>query len=44
MFFLCDNFKFYTGNLDIYAGKQPDGLFKINNETASDVKQLIKPI
>lgn len=44
IFALCDNLNFYTGNLEIYAGTQPDGPFKIDNGAASVVKRLIQPI
>lgn len=44
IFALCDNINFYTGNLEIYAGTQPDGPFKIDNGAASVVTRLIQPI
>eukprot|EP00102_Acyrthosiphon_pisum_P018217 XP_008189893.1 PREDICTED: piggyBac transposable element-derived protein 4-like [Acyrthosiphon pisum] len=44
IFALCDNLNFYTGNLEIYAGTQPDGPFKVDNGAASVVKRLIQPI
>lgn len=44
MYALCDARTFYTGNLEIYCGKQVEGPYKVNN-TAKDVAvRLITPI
>ena len=34
----------YTFNLEIYAGKQPDGPYKVSNKPADVVKSLVEPI
>jgi len=44
MFALCDNGTYYTSNLEIYAGKQPDGPFSIDNSASEVVKRLVSPI
>ena len=44
MFALCDAKSFYTSNLEIYCGKQPDGPFAVSNIPADIVKRLISPI
>lgn len=44
IFALCDNVTYYTSNLEIYAGKQPDGPYKVDNSASSVVKRLILPI
>lgn len=41
---LVDSRTFYTLNMEIYAGKQPDGPFVVDNSVNSVVKRLIKPI
>lgn len=35
---------FYTSNLEIYAGSQPEGPFKIDNSAKSVVDRLVQPI
>lgn len=35
---------FYTSNMEIYAGTQPNGPFKVCNSTESVAKRLIQPI
>lgn len=35
---------FYTSNMEIYAGKQPDGPFAINNSAENVDKCLVEPI
>ncbi|KAB0805145.1 hypothetical protein PPYR_02115, partial [Photinus pyralis] len=35
---------FYTHNLKVYVGNQPDGPFKVDNSAAAVVKKLIQPI
>lgn len=41
---MCDNVTYYTSNLEIYAGKQPDGPFSIDNSASEVVKRLVSPI
>lgn len=44
MFALCDAKSFYTSDLEIYCGKQPDGPFAASNSPTDVVKRLITPI
>ncbi|XP_050502395.1 piggyBac transposable element-derived protein 4 isoform X4 [Diabrotica virgifera virgifera] len=44
IFALCDARSFYTSNLEIYCGKQPDGPFATSNTPTDIVKRLISPI
>lgn len=44
IFALVDARVFYTYNLEIYAGKQPDGPFKMENGAREIVKRLIGPL
>lgn len=44
IFAVCDAINFYTSNLEIYAGVQPDGPFKLDNSASSVVKRLVQPI
>ncbi|XP_030758010.1 piggyBac transposable element-derived protein 3-like [Sitophilus oryzae] len=41
---LADAKIFYTYNMEIYAGKQPEGPYNIPNDASSVVKRLIVPI
>ncbi|CAH1991136.1 unnamed protein product [Acanthoscelides obtectus] len=41
---LVDARTFLTSNLEIYAGKQPEGPFQLKNDAASVVLRLIEPI
>ena len=41
---LVDARTFYTSNLEIYASKQPEGVYKLDNSANSVVKQIIDPI
>lgn len=44
IFTLCDNITYYTSNLEIHAGKQPESLFSIDDSASEIVKQLVSPI
>lgn len=44
LFALCDSRTYYTANLEVYTGTQPDGPFKKSNSAADIVKRLIEPI
>lgn len=41
---LVDSRTFYTSNIEVYVGTQPDGPFKCDNLPWSIVKRLIGPI
>lgn len=43
-FALVDAKTYYTGNMEIYAGTQPDGPYSISNKTVDVVKRMILPI
>ncbi|KAL4153044.1 hypothetical protein QTP88_000877 [Uroleucon formosanum] len=44
IFALCDARKFYTLNMEVYAGKQPDGPYQIDNNPHKVVERLVIPI
>ncbi|XP_054709139.1 piggyBac transposable element-derived protein 4-like [Uloborus diversus] len=44
VFALVDSRTFYTWNLEIYAGKQPDGPYKTNNSGDEIVKRLTEKL
>lgn len=44
IFALADSRSFYTLKMEIYAGKQPEGPFMIDNSPASVVNRLCEPI
>lgn len=44
IFAVVDSKMFYTHNMEIYAGKQPEGPFNLCNSPASLVKRLVTPI
>nr|XP_023025985.1 uncharacterized protein LOC111513991 [Leptinotarsa decemlineata] len=44
IFALCDSKTFYTSNLEVYVGTQPDGPFAQNTSTLSLVDRLCEPI
>jgi len=41
IFALCDAKSFYTGNLEIYCGKQPDGLYDMSSMPFNIVMRLL---
>jgi hypothetical protein len=41
---LVDSRIFYTQNLEIYAGKQPEGPYQLSNSPADVVERMISPI
>lgn len=44
MFALVDSVNYYTSNLEIYAGKQPEGPFSFDNSTKTISMRLIQSI
>ena len=44
IFCMADSKLFYTGNLEIYAGKQPKSPYFVDNKSVAVVKRLAKPI
>nr|XP_042895319.1 piggyBac transposable element-derived protein 4-like [Parasteatoda tepidariorum] len=44
IFALVDSRTFYTWNLEIYAGAQPEGPYKVENTPDKIVKRLMEPI
>lgn len=44
LFASVDSKSFYTGNLEIYAGKQPEGTYSISNAPKDVVERLVAPI
>lgn len=44
MYVLVDSRTFYTSNLEVYAGKQSEGLFKVDNTAFNVVKRIIAPV
>lgn len=44
IFALVDSKMFYTSNLEIYAGKQPEGSYALSNKSLDVVERLIAPI
>lgn len=44
MFALCDAKTFYTANLEIYAGKQPEGPYRVDNSARAVTLRMIRPI
>jgi len=44
MWALVDSVNYYTCNLEIYAGKQPDGSFLLDNSALAVSKRLFQPI
>lgn len=44
MYALCDSKTFYTYNLEIYCGLQPNGPYAVSNSPLDVVKRLVTPI
>lgn len=44
IFALVDARTFYTSSMEIYAGVQPEGQFKVSNRPEDIVKRLMKPL
>nr|XP_023028019.1 piggyBac transposable element-derived protein 4-like [Leptinotarsa decemlineata] len=44
VFSLADTRTFYTLNLEIYAGKQPEGPYRVSNAAYDVVERIVKPI
>ncbi|GBN51436.1 PiggyBac transposable element-derived protein 4 [Araneus ventricosus] len=44
IFALVDSRVFYTWKMEIYAGKQPNGPFQVDNSPSSVVKRLMEPL
>lgn len=44
IFSLVDSRVFYTIKMEIYAGKQPEGPFRLDNDSMSVVRRLCRPI
>ncbi|KFM74523.1 PiggyBac transposable element-derived protein 4, partial [Stegodyphus mimosarum] len=44
IFALVDSRTFYTSNMEIYCGTQPDGPFKVSTSPSDVVKRLIQPL
>lgn len=44
IFAMVDSKLFYTANLEIYAGKQPDGPYFVSNKPVDVIKRLAEPI
>lgn len=41
---LVDTKSFYTGNLEIYAGKQPTGPYSVSNMAYDVIERLVQPV
>lgn len=44
IFALVDSISYYTSNLEVYTGVQPDGPFRVDNSAISVTKRLVLPI
>lgn len=44
VFALVDSRIFYTWNMEVYTGNQPNGPYEVNNSPYSIVKKLIEPL
>ncbi|XP_068086415.1 piggyBac transposable element-derived protein 4 [Anabrus simplex] len=44
MFAAVDSKMYYTCNLEIYAGRQPEGRFQVSNKSSDVVERMVTPI
>lgn len=44
IFMLSDSRTYYTNNMEIYAGTQPDGVYQVSNSAQDVVKRMVQPI
>lgn len=44
IFALCDALLYYTANLEVYVGRQPEARFFVGNSPGGVVEKLIQPI
>lgn len=44
IFALVDANMFYVSNLEVYVGQQPEGPFRVRNDTCSIVQRMVAPI
>ncbi|XP_043468005.1 uncharacterized protein LOC122502151 [Leptopilina heterotoma] len=44
IFALCDAKTYFTNNLEVYCGEQPDGPYRLSNDPIDIVERLVAPI